>query len=113
MAGAVGVPVPEHRPGDCLFWGAWEGCSSARAAGSAAGVIESSSGNGWLPCAAPVVVADTAHLDIREARLRQFSWQVVRDTLNFGCSGGMLTDVLVAEIGLLHCTAFCPDFLPT
>jgi hypothetical protein len=90
VAGAVGVPVPEHRPGDCLVWGAWERGVGGRGTGAApilsyaaAGAAEGSghgggggggsgggtgAGSGWAPTSVPRVVADTAHLDAVEVR---------------------------------------------
>jgi hypothetical protein len=88
VAGAVGVPVPEHRPGDCLVWGAWERGVGGRGTGAApilsyaaapaaeGGGHGGGSGNdrgggggaGWAPTSVPRVVADTAHLDAVEVR---------------------------------------------
>ena len=62
VTGAMGWPVPEHRPGDCYAWGSCEPHSSASHGHSAASVC-----NG-APTAVPTLVRDSAHLDICEVR---------------------------------------------
>lgn len=62
--------MPEHRPGDCMVWGAWERgpkpgpSGQAPDASPAAAPCVASPASAW----APALVADTAHLDVCQAR---------------------------------------------
>eukprot|EP00884_Botryococcus_braunii_P011885 jgi/Botrbrau1/20698/Bobra.0058s0027.1 len=60
ITGALGLPVVEHRPGDCYVWGA---SRSSTSAGKAWGFTNDS---WWQHNLAPALVANTMHLDVVE-----------------------------------------------
>ena len=60
VTGAMGLPVPEYRPGDCYVWGSCEPASAGASGQSAAWVCNSA-----VSCA-PVLVSDSSHLDVCE-----------------------------------------------
>ena len=77
----MGVPVPQHVPGDCYMWGSservWPGGGIAGHALAAPAVMaRSESGSGsvmpsdWHRSLTPVMMNDTTHLDIQMVRFR-------------------------------------------
>ncbi|KAK9818108.1 hypothetical protein WJX72_007263 [[Myrmecia] bisecta] len=59
VTGAMGLPVPEHRPGDCFVWGASEP--------TAGGLMKAATTEaGWQHSDLPTLVNNTTHLDVCE-----------------------------------------------
>ena len=57
----MGVPVPEHRPGDCYVWGSCEPKSNG-------GATPSPVCSSAVTCN-PILVSDSSHLDVCEVWL--------------------------------------------
>ena len=58
VTGAMGLPVPEHRPGDCYVWG-----SSNPNIGSSLSQVSISHRQ---HCAYPAIVDESTHLDVHQ-----------------------------------------------
>lgn len=59
----MGVPVPEHRPGDCYVWGSCE----TRSGSIGGGALSTSAVCSGPAGSAPILVSDSSHLDVCEA----------------------------------------------
>ena len=69
VTGALGLPVPEQRPGDCFVWGSCDAAASTRPGAAALLGAPAAGGCAWQHSDVPVLASDTHHLDVAEVGL--------------------------------------------
>ena len=80
--------MPEHRPGDCMVWGTWERGPNPGPSGQAPDAAPAPAACAAAPASAwtPALVADTAHLDVCQARKGCWACFGAQAPLVYACS---------------------------